>query len=69
LSDTLLQLTKTYLSIEATLKTSMLSENTRRLLELAIVELDRDIARNMKLQTPSHSRRIAPTAPTPGSTA
>jgi len=65
----LLQLTKTYLSIEATLKSSLLSDNTRRLLELAIVELDRDIARGMKLKSPQQDRRVENRGPSPGSTA
>ena len=57
MSNGLLQLTKTYLAIESSLKTNMLSDNTRRLLELAQVELDRDIARTMKLQVPQRPRR------------
>jgi hypothetical protein len=65
----LLQLTKTYLSIEATLKSTLLSDNTRRLLELAIVELDRDIARGMKLKTPRNDRRAEHRGPSTGSTA
>ncbi len=70
LSDSLLQLTKTYLSIEAALKTSLLSENTRRLLELAQVELDRDIARGMKVQIRKPARMPnAPNGQVPGSTA
>ncbi len=58
MSDSLLlQLTKTYLAIEAALNTRALSETTRRLLELAQLELDRDIATIMKLQINDHGRK------------